>query len=478
MTLYRYRYHAAYTLLAATLAVALLGAIDKVPYGLSAAELDSAVASAGFSLASLAGGSWVDLPYHLLQKVTLLIWGPTPLGIRLPSVIIAIATVVLFVRLLQKWFHANIAVLAGILFATSVPMIALGRLGSSEILVPFWAVATLYAASHAAIDTRARGAWQLATLVAVVTSLYTPTAIYLVVALLLTAVAHPHSRYLLTSASLAQKIGVVIGGLLLTSPLLWWLATDSIGATEILGISQAEANWHGVVENARTIVRGIFGTSMVMSNAFTAPMVGFAMLALALLGAAQTFIHRHAVRSYVLTVWCVIMLPVILVRPDHLIVYFVPLALLMAIGLELLLDHWYSLFPRNPYARVAALLPMTLLLGGASVASMVQYTYTQLYAPQLAAVFTDDFRLVADKVSRTPGAITLVVPQPQVGHYRLLEGRRDNVSISTTIPSAASGSVWVLESTHATPPSSYRLVGTVVAGISDDALVAREYIAQ
>ena len=83
--LYRHRYGIGYTVLGLIL-VSVLFLLPLVsPSGLSQPEIDSAVTSYYDTPSNL-----IDLPYHLLQKLSISLFGLTTYAIKLPSILIGV----------------------------------------------------------------------------------------------------------------------------------------------------------------------------------------------------------------------------------------------------------------------------------------------------------------------------------------------------------------------------------------------------
>src|SRR3546814_8074549 len=115
-------------------------------------------------------------------------------------------------------------------------------------------------------------------------------------------------------------------------------------------------------------------------------------------------------------------------NPGFTSVTFVPLVLLLTSGLEGLVGYWYRLFPRNPYARIAGLLPLIILVVALVISGLDRYAYGYYYQPATVSHFSHDLSLMPKKHER------LVVTQdelpfyPVVGHHRDRKSTRMNSS--------------------------------------------------
>ncbi|HRQ86905.1 MAG TPA: hypothetical protein PLY16_02230, partial [Candidatus Saccharibacteria bacterium] len=68
-------------------------------------------------------------------------------------------------------------------------------------------------------------------------------------------------------------------------------------------------------------------------------------------------------------------MPVLLLNPSFTTVSFLPSVLMLAAGLTSLIGYWYRLFPLNPYARVAGLIPIVVLVGTLIFSGLERYFY-------------------------------------------------------------------------------------------------------
>jgi hypothetical protein len=102
----------------------------------------------------------------------------------------------------------------------------------------------------------------------------------------------------------------------------------------------------------------------------------------------------------------------------------------MAMGISTLITNWYTLFPRNPYARLAGLVPLAVLIGGMVLSGIDRYVYGYLYSPQTASNFSNDLRLVNDQLNdKTRGETTLVVGKQETAFYSVVAHYRNQVSV-------------------------------------------------
>jgi hypothetical protein len=95
-------------------------------------------------------------------------------------------------------------------------------------------------------------------------------------------------------------------------------------------------------------------------------------------------------------------------------VTFLPFVLLLGTGLDSLLGHWYRLFPRNPYARLAGLLPLIVLVIALVWSGLERYAYGYYYSPSAVSNFSQDLKLLPKD------AHSLVVTNSELPFYSVL----------------------------------------------------------
>src|SRR5690606_34134711 len=116
--------------------------------------------------------------------------------------------------------------------------------------------------------------------------------------------------------------------------------------------------------------------------------------------------------------WFILLAPIILFNPARTAITFVPVMLLIAAGIDELLLSWYRMFPRNPYARVAGLFPITLLIVGMALTGIERYFYTYRYSPDVANNFSNDLRLLSNELAaRGNEPIVLVTTKTELPFY-------------------------------------------------------------
>lgn len=430
--LYRWRYVIGYSLIGLVIVGLLVIAGLFVPSGLSEAEVQSVVASHAITLSldSFQPSFIIDLPYHLLQKGSITLFGLNELSIKLPSLILGLASAFGMLILLRMWFRRNVAVITSILIITTGQFLFIAQSGTPGIMYIFLSIWLLVAAMIISRRKKWAGTWKMILFGIVALSLYTPLSLYILIALASAIVLHPHLRYLVRQLSKVKLALAGVGALILLIPLGYGIWRDpSIGLT-LLGIpSQWPDLWANIVQLSREYLDFITPSS----GAIMTPLFGLGSMILIILGILNLATTKYTARSYIITAWIILLLPVLLINPEIIGVTFLPIILLMAMGISTLLSNWYQLFPRNPYARLAGLLPLTVLLGGMVFSGIDRYIYGYTYDPLTANHFSRDLRLINQQLAQHDTSFLLVVSEGEKAFYTVIADKHENVTVATTL---------------------------------------------
>lgn len=427
--LYRWRYVIGYSLIAVLLVTLLLFAALFTPAGLSAAEMRAAATSASLSFSDSATLAVTNLPYHLFQSGIFSLFGISNFTIKLPSLLIALASAAGFIMLLRRWFTLNVAVLASLIAVTTGQFLYIAQLGTASILYIFWPILILLLGTQITRGTyKWRFAAKIAFVIAVVLSLYTPLSIYPLIAVILTVFLHPHLRAILRKLS-KKRLAIITGiGALLLAPLGYLISQNpSLGLT-LLGLPE---QWPpNIAENAVTVFKQYFLFWEPSATTVMTPVFGLGSAMVIGIGLYRLFRTRETTRSYLVTLWFLSLIPVLLLNPSFTSVSFIPSMLMLAAGLTSLIGYWYRLFPLNPYARIGGLVPIVILVGVLISTGLIRYAYGYHYTPMVASLFSKDLTLLP-KDTRT-----LVVSEKEKPFFDAVAKYRENLTVRQSVPTA------------------------------------------
>lgn len=422
--LYRWRYVLGYIAIGLLLAGLLVFAGLYVPGGVSPEEMRSTVRSASISFSDPSSLVMTSLPYYLFQNAIFHIFGVYDFTIKLPSLILALFSAVGLVFLLRRWFKPNIAVLASLIAVTTGQFLFVAQNGAPGILYIFWPVVLLLLGTQITRVKRFRLLWKILFAISAALSLYTPLSIYPLLAVLLAIVLHPHLRNAVRRLSKLKIALCVLLAAIVVSPLVWMITqSPSLGLT-LLG---APANWPpDVLANIVTLAKQYFVFWTPSTTTLMTPVFGFGSALIILLGIIRLIRTRETTRSYLIIFWSLCLIPVLILNPAFTSVAFLPSVLLLAAGLMSLIDYWYRLFPLNPYARVAGLVPLIILVITLVGSGLDRYIYGYHYDPNTAVNFSRDLKLIPKDTTN------LVVANDELPFYQAVARYRSNLNVSTT----------------------------------------------
>ncbi len=419
---YRWRYWIGYGFIGIVLVGLLLFAGLYVPGGISAQEMESVVKSSSISLSNIDSLAITNLPYHMLQEASITIFGVSDFSIKLPSLILALFSAIGLIMLLRRWFRPNIAFLASVIAVTTGQFLFIAQSGTPDILYVLWGVWLLLLGTLIAKRAQPRTLWKVLFFVVSALSLYTPLSIYALIALSLAAILHPHLRYIIRQLSKRKLAGAFILGIILIIPLAIGVAESPELGLSVLGIP---AEWPTVNENLLLLAQQYLGFTLPSSTELMTPVFGLGSMLIIGFGVYKLVRTRQSTQSYIVIIWLLCLVPILITNPLYTSVTFLPLVLLLATGLSSLLGYWYSLFPRNPYARIAGLVPLVILVGALVFTGLERYVYGYHYGPQTVSNFSQDLSLLP-KDTRL-----LVVAAEQLPFYRVVEAHHKNLSVLT-----------------------------------------------
>lgn len=425
--LYRWRYILSYGLIGIIVGGFLVLAAFYVPGGLSRGEMTSAVTSSNLSIGDFDPAMAINFPYTLLQRISFSLFDVTTLSIKLPSILLGLLSAVGIVMLLRSWFHENVAIIAALITLTASQFIFSvqdGTPGIMYILLPVW---ILLSAMMVSRQIGKRSLWEFLLMAALALSLYTPLSVYIILALLSATLLHPHLRFIVGRLSKQKLIIATLTSLILLAPLITALILRPSLALVLLGVPDTMPDLQA---NAIELARQYLGFLSPGNGEQIRPIYTLTTLGFILLGFTRLFTTKYTARSYIITSWIILLVPILLLNPTTTTITFVPVMLLVGMGGEVLLSRWYRLFPRNPYARVAGLIPITILIAGITLSGAERYLYGYHYNPVIAGNFSTDLRLLNEQLeTRRTAPVSLVVSRPEVPFYQMVASHENGVTV-------------------------------------------------
>ncbi len=424
--LYKHRFKIGYILLGFAFTTLLFILPFVAQYGLSEAEMLSATSSYNLNLLSPFEGNLVDLPYRLLQKASISLLGLTPFAIKLPSIIVGLFLGLLLIILLNRWFKNNVSLLASCLVVLSTPFLFLAGSGTPLIMIVFWPTLLLWLGSKIHGEKRPQPIYSFFFAIALLFALFTPYMIYFAIFCVLFVISQPHLRFVVKSLPKFPLVLVsflVVGGI---ATIVTNIVNRPDVVMELLFAKNFEFSdfFPNILKGLEPLMAWRDGIKSV----FLAPLISLPVLALALIGLLSTTKGFFASRNSIATLLIIFTFIITGFNPDMVIFFILPFAILVAHGLKYLLEKWYGLFPENPYARIAALIPLTILFSTILIPSLLQYVYGYRYNPNIANEFNYDLAILRKNLTDE-----VLIVNENYDFYKILEDSTD-IKVAGDLP--------------------------------------------
>lgn len=407
-----------YVVLGILFIVLLVGLPLVAQNGLSEAEIESATNSYYLGRNGILNGDLVDLPYRVLQKYSITFFGLSAYTVKLPSIIIGLLLGLLLILLLNRWFKSNVSLLASCLIVLSTPFLFLAGSGTPLIMIVFWPTLLLWLGSKIQGEKRPKPMYSFMFAIAMLFSIFTPYMIYFAVFCALFVLLQPHLRFVLKhlpKLPLVLVILMIVGGFTVLGISIY---NHPEAIMELLFARDFQIS--NFFSNIVAGITPVFSWFTSVEGVFLSPLISLPTFALALIGLCSTtkgfFASRNSIAS-ILLLFCLIITGF---NPDAVIFFILPFSILIAHGIKYLLEKWYGLFPENPYARISALLPLTVLFSIMIIPGLLQYIYGYRYNPSVADAF--DYKLAVIRENLTDEKLLV---KEHYNFYQILEESTD-----------------------------------------------------
>ncbi|MCL2174340.1 glycosyltransferase family 39 protein [Candidatus Saccharibacteria bacterium] len=441
ITLYKYRYIAGFGALLLFILAVTTWRFWALPDGLSVNEMAAATTAGHFSLPQILS-EVVNLPWTILEWLSIKVFGASVFAFRLPAIILMILSAGGLVMLLRKWSRDNIAVISGFLTITSVFFISLSRSATPLAMTTFLIVMILLSTltiiravekfGSGGEKNQVRRSWRtflakIILCIALALLCYQAAGIYLVVMFVVVGVFHPKTRLIFVKSKPWKIIIGASAGLAVMTPLaVGLIAGGSTTLTKWLVLNGA---WSP--EHLSTSWATLFGLEIGFADGLVTPLLTLVSLIIALLGLMKIGAGILSARAYLVLPFLLTTLALSAWQPELVYLLFVPLALLTTVGVETLVREWYNLFPRNPYARILGVVTLTILIGGLVWASMTRFSLSQNYDTRVVDNYNQEYSAVRSVLLGERNAVMLIVSPDEQEFYEILRSDFPKLEVST-----------------------------------------------
>lgn len=439
LTLYNYRYLFAYFITAVFAIYFLAWRLGSLPIGLSVPELASAARNINLS-SFLADPTY---PLHsLLQWASLQIFGVNSIAIRLPSVILATATVVILYNLLKKWFGKVTSLITTAVLLSADWFLFVARLGTGVIEFSFWFTLLLFSLIKL-IEKQPK--WLSLYAVAASFLLFSPFGVYAVITSTICLFICVMFRKRANEAHFAAKLAF---GLLplISLALIAWASFNNIDFLKsLVGINTLPTPF----EFLKNVVLNSSGVAMIWpdNNPVIGPsgifLIRFFEFTFMLFGLIMLWVTRVN-RLGVVVITNAVVLALVSgfssdARGGSLLI--IPAAIFMTCGLRHFIHRWHRTFPKNPYARIALYMPLIIMIVAATTLHFQSFYVLWPRQELTRKTFTSDYNLLADELKNdgvcsiigAPGEIKTLIDHSQTNCQTTFVATYNEVEDNSTI---------------------------------------------
>ncbi len=321
-------------------------------------------------------GDIVANPLNGLMKLPL--WAlqyfeqASPLTTRAVGAFFGVLTIVLFYFVMRRWHTRRISLLAAFMFIVSSWFLQISRLALPYILLAF-GVAALIAIAAVIHDRHTSRFGLVISTISIALLLYIPGMAWFVLILLLWQLADV--KKVINDTTKVQKalgLGLL---LILLAPLGYAFYRDVSLMQAWLGLPTE----YLVVEWLRRIlVLPIFLTAQgplePVYNLGRLPLLDVFTTVMVVIGIYSYYFKAKLRRTVLLVLMAIVATLLIALNGPDFLPLLLPLVFIVAgAGLTLLLQQWFTVFPRNPLARTMGVLTIALVIGITGVYHIRRY---------------------------------------------------------------------------------------------------------
>lgn len=424
--LYKNRHFIGFFFVAFMLYIFVAFSFARNPIGLSELELHSLSLSGTFSFPS----SFIDLPYHFLQSISVHFFGPGTFGVRLISIILGILTGGLVVASIKKLVHSNVAIISGLIVSSSVFFLNYARLGAPMIMSMFLLALAIFAISQYVTNKKHRTIWLIITIFATIIGAYSPLGIYLLLALILIGIFHPSARAQIKKLKIWQWLITVVIGTSLLLPLIFAIINQTSILLELLGINSLVYSPTDIWHNIQALIM----PWSIDSFGLVTPFFNIVEIALIILGIVTLARQFFSARSQLFLGLGLLAFIISILDITNSYILFIPYVFLMSFGIQTIIRKWYSIFPFNPYAKMVGLIPIGVLTFSLILTNFAWYNTSNFYDKNVIYNRNETYQIVREELKQLRAhSVSLVVDSSNIDLYSTLSSEFGNLVVGSSV---------------------------------------------
>ena len=329
----------------------------------------------------------INLPHKILELVLAKLDLIGPFGLRSVSVFFALLTVVAFYYVVCRWHTTRVALLGTALLATSSWFLHFARLATPDILFPAGLLLSLVYGTW--IRQTNKSSLAVVTGIALaVTLLYIPGFVWFV-ALGILWQFHAVSKHLRASKFASIYVALLVG-IVLAAPMTYAVYRQPALLKSMAGLPAHIPSPVQFGKNLLHIPSQLFinGPRSNETGIVGLPMLDIFVMAMSFLGAYAYFYRRQLDRTKILVGASIVGSVLVALGGLVSIVLLLPIVYILATaGLAFMLQQWFTVFPRNPLARVIGTSLISVAVIVTAFYHINQYYIAWPNAPETKRIF-------------------------------------------------------------------------------------------
>lgn len=329
----------------------------------------------------------INAPHKLVQYIPQKIGNNGTTAIRLASVTFALLILASFYLLIESWHTRRVAVIATLLFGTSSWFLHIARNGTPEILL-----AILPGILFSAAWLREQKLSRLSIVLLIFASvglIYIPGFIWFV----LISIGWQIKEIINGFEKLPYKVIVpsTLLTMILLAPLVYASVLDWGVLREIAGLPSSVPTVKEFLDNVLSIPRQLFWDGRQAQELWLpgTPLLDIFSAVMLAIGSYAYIFRMKLDRTRLLIGFGVLSTILIGIGGAVTSTILMPLAyILIAAGIAWLLQQWFTVFPRNPFARSIAVIMVSIAVASSAFYNLNHYYEAWQKAPETRATYS------------------------------------------------------------------------------------------
>lgn len=309
---------------------------------------------------------------------------------RLLSVIIATLAVWSFYYIVQRWYTRRVALIGTVLFSTSSLVLHTARTALPDVLL--LGVLMTVATGLWLQQTKKRKTALYVFVLTLALTVYIPGLVWVSAA----ALAWQGRRLLrvIRRQRPAHRIAVLLLPVIMIAPAITSLVLHPIEILTVMGLPTHLTSVSVYLEYIKHIASGLVWRYQTAPSLWTpgTPVFDAVTIIMIVLGVYSLRFERELRRSRIqLSILGVTLLLILTMGPVSLVAVTPMLYLLATGGFAFMLQQWFTVFPRNPFARVVAVACISFAVLGVGFYHTYRYFTVWPNHPDVRIVLTHDY---------------------------------------------------------------------------------------